>query len=261
MPALGLGTYKLQGVTCRQVVREALEHGYRHIDTAWMYDNQGDVGGAIQESTVDREEVFLTTKIWHEELSPEALRHEFDRSLQKLDTEFVDLLLIHWPNPDFPLGPTLVAMTDLREQGRLRHIGVSNFTPSLLEEAMKHAPIRCNQIEYHPLLDQSRQLKLLRQHGMPLVAHSPLAQGKVLEEAPVIELAERHERSPSQVVLRWQMQQEGVAAIPRSGNPDHVRANLEIFDFELGDEEMKRISDLARGERLVDPSWAPAWGE
>jgi diketogulonate reductase-like aldo/keto reductase len=259
-PALGFGTYELSGVTCRHAVRTALDAGYRHIDTARMYDNEGDVGGAITESGLDREAIFLTTKIWREDLSPDAIRAEVDSSLMLLDTDYVDLLLVHWPNPDHPLHETLGCMMEMQEAGRTRHVGVSNFTPSLLEEALEIAPICCNQVEYHPLLDQSPLLEVVRKRNLVLTAYSPLAQGNVLGEEAVARIARRHDRSPAQIVLRWHVQQPGVAAIPRSGNDDHIRKNLEVFDFELSEEEMATLSGMARGERQVDPAWAPTWG-
>lgn len=259
MPALGFGTFKLTGVTCRLAVRAALDVGYRHIDTARMYDNEGDVGAAIRESGVAREEIFLTTKVWFEDLSPEGIEEQLTRSLRDLDTDYVDLALVHWPNDEFPLDATLNALNEHKEEGRTRAIGVSNFTTKLVDEALEHAPIACNQVEYHPLLDQSALLEQARANGFALTAYSPLAQGKVLDEKPVCEIAQRHEREPAQVVVRWLIQQDGVAAIPRSSEPDHIRANFEVRDFELTPDEMDALSRLARGERQIDPSWAPQW--
>jgi 2,5-diketo-D-gluconate reductase B len=259
MPALGFGTFELQGIDCRYAVREALEVGYRHLDTARMYGNEGDVGGAIREAGVDRSDIFLTTKIWYDDLTPQAVRSELDRSLLELDTDYVDLLLIHWPNPDLPLQPTLEVMSRLRDEGRVRNIGVSNFTPTLVRQALEYAAVKCNQVEYHPLLDQRRLLDVVRSNDMVLVAYSPLGQGAVLREASVREIARRLGRDPAQVVLRWHVQQDAVAAIPRSSNPDHIRSNFEVFDFELDDDDMRTVSGLARGERIIDPSWAPAW--
>lgn len=261
MPALGLGTWQLQGVTCRHAIREALDVGYRHFDTARMYENEGDVGGALRESEVNREDVFLTTKIWHDDLSPEALRRECDASLTLLDTDYLDLLLVHWPNPEIPIEKTLDGMHDLVDEGRVRHLGVSNFTPDLLEKAARHARISCNQVEYHPLLDQSALLEATRRNGIVLTAYSPLAQGKALREEAVREIAERLGRTAAQVVLRWLLQHENVAAIPRSSDPDHIESNFRVFDFELTEEDVDRISGLARGARQIDPEWAPAWRE
>jgi diketogulonate reductase-like aldo/keto reductase len=260
VPSLGFGTYQLAGVIGRQAVREALETGYRHIDTARMYDNEEDVGAGLRESSIPREDIFLTTKIWFDDLSPEGVERQLTTSLDKLGCDHVDLVLVHWPNREFSLAKTLEALFEQRERGRTRLVGVSNFTPSLVQEAMQHAPICCNQVEYHPLLDQSELLELAREHGMVLTAYSPLAQGKALENETVKEIAERVGREPAQVVLRWLLQQDAVVAIPRSSKPDHIKSNFEVFDFELTVEDMTTLSDLAQGARQTDPKWAPAWG-
>lgn len=259
IPALGFGTYELTGVTCRIAVSRALEAGYRHVDTARMYGNERDVGAAIRESGIPRKDIFLTTKIWYEDLSAEGVEREIDAGLRDLGVDHVDLALVHWPNPDFSLRETLGALERQRERGKVRLLGVSNFTPSLVSEAREAAQICCNQVEFHPLLDQTPLLRQCRELGMVLTAYSPLAQGKVLEEDVVQRIAHRLDREPAQVVLRWHMQQ-GVAAIPRSAEPDHIRSNLEIFDFTLEPEDERAISELARGERLIDPDWAPEWG-
>jgi 2,5-diketo-D-gluconate reductase B len=259
LPALGLGTFELRGVTCRFAVRHAIEAGYRHIDTAAIYENEGDVGGAIAESAVPREELFLTTKLWREDLSARGVRRQLEQSLRRLRTEYVDLLLVHWPNEEYPLQRTLAAMVEQQQQGRVRLLGVSNFPPSLVLRALEHVPICCNQVEYHPLLDQSRLLEQAREREMVLTAYSPLAQGRVLAESTIVEIARRREREPAQIVLRWLVQQEPVVAIPRSAEPEHIESNLRIFDFELDAAEMQTISRLARGERQIDPAWAPVW--
>lgn len=251
MPCLGLGTHGLTGVTCRYVVRRALEAGYRHIDTARMYGNEADVGAGIRESGVAREDIFLTTKLCLDDLSPDGVERQVGESLRQLEIHHVDLVLVHWPSEEIPLERTLEAIERERERGRAKLVGVSNFTPSLVERALEYAPVCCNQVEYHPLLDQSRLLEQAREHGMALTACSPLARGEALRADAVRSIARERDREPAQVVLRWHQQQKGVAAIPRSSDPEHTLANLDVFDFELGDDEMSAISALARGDREV----------
>lgn len=261
IPALGLGTWTLKGGECCRVVRDALDLGYRHVDTARMYGNEAEVGRAIAESGIPRGEIFLTTKLWPDQLAPEAVHRETERSLEELRTDYVDLLLIHWPNPEIPVGETLAAMAGEQDRGRARHLGVSNFPTKLLDEAAASHGDRlvANQVEYHPLLAQDAVLAACRERGLAVTAYCPLARGKVFDEAPVREAADRHGKSPAQVVLRWLLSQDGVAAIPRSTSRDHLAANLDVFDFELEAAEIDRISSLARGGRLVDMPGAPDW--
>lgn len=261
VPALGFGTFELRGEVCRNAVRVALRAGYRHLDTARAYGNESEVGAAIRESGVPRDEIFLTTKVWFRDLSASGVERQVSESLRDLGTEYADLVLVHWPNDDYPLGETITALERERERGRTRLVGVSNFTPSLVEQARKHAAVCCNQVEYHPLLDQSRLLDQARRHGMMLTAYSPLAQGKALAAAAVIEIARRLDRDPAQILLRWLLQQDRVAAIPRSSRPAHIRTNLRIFDFELDASAVEVLSGLGtRDGRIIDPEWAPAWG-
>lgn len=259
VPSLGYGTWQVTGEACIEGVRHALELGYRHVDTAAIYGNEAEVGEGLRASGVDRDEIFLTTKVWHDDLAPDAVRRSMDASLQRLGTDYVNLVLVHWPNEDVPLGRTLRAFRDVQEAGQARHIGVSNFTPSLLREALEHAPLFCIQVEYHPFLGQQALLELAREHDLLFTAYSPIAKGKVLDEPVLQEIAEAHGRTPVQVTLRWLVQQAQVTAIPRSADADHRAANLDVFDFSLSDEEMQRIFDLDRGRRLVDPAIAPAW--
>lgn len=260
IPALGLGTWQLRGGACRRAVLHALGVGYRHIDTAESYDNEEEVGRAIRESSVDREDIFLTTKVWFDHLERKPLLRAVAASLRRLDTDYVDLLLIHWPNPDVPLRQTLGAMLQLKAAHKVRHIGVSNFTPALVESALEVTPILCNQVECHPYLVQERLRELAARYDHMLTAYSPLAQGRVMEDETLVEIGEEHEKSPAQVTLRWHMQRDHVAAVPRSARAEHLESNFDIFDFELSSEEMSRISSLARGERLIDPSFGPQWG-
>ncbi|MDX1419822.1 MAG: aldo/keto reductase [Rubricoccaceae bacterium] len=260
VPALGFGTWRLRGEDGRHAVSVALDAGYRHLDTAQAYDNEREVGRALRESGVSREEVFLTTKVWHDHLKYRDVLRSTDESLDRLGTDRVDLLLVHWPSDDVELEETLDAFQEARERGKTRLIGVSNFPPSLLEQALALVPDLANvQVEYHPFLGQDALLEIVREHGLFLTAYSPIARGEVARAQPIQEIAAVHGKSAVQVALRWLVQQERVAAIPRSSNPEHIRANAEVFDIALSEEEMAAISALARGERLVDPGFAPAW--
>ena len=259
VPALGFGTWELEGRDAYEGVRHALELGYRHIDTARMYANEAQVGRAIADAEVDRDDVFLTTKIPRTSLAPRDVRRSTEASLRDLRTDHVDLLLIHWPSDKVPVAATLEAMAALRDEGRTRHIGVSNFTADLLRQALAATTILCDQVEYHPLLDQSEVLELCRRHDLVLTAYSPLAKGAALDHPVLAAIASRHGKSEAQVALRWLLQQDHVAAIPRSADPDHRAANLAIFDFELSADEVQQIDDLNRSSdrRRVDPPWAP----
>ncbi|MFW6198337.1 MAG: aldo/keto reductase [Acidobacteriota bacterium] len=259
IPSLGLGTWQLQGDECVEAVRDALEIGYRHIDTAQAYENEAEVGRGIRESGVPRDEVFLTSKVWWENLDrPECLATA-RQSNERLGGEWIDLMLIHWPNEELPLDEPLVALEHLQAEGIIRHYGVSNFTPSLLQRALDRAPILCNQVEYHPFLAQDELLEMAREHDLMLTAYSPVAQGKVTEDETLREIGRQHGKTPAQVALRWLLQQDNVAAIPRSSSAEHRRENFDVFDFELEDEEMECIAALDEGLRLIDPSFAPDW--
>lgn len=263
IPKLGFGTFQLDSATARSAVGTALEAGYRHIDTAQMYGNEADVGAALGASDVPREDIFLTTKVWVDRFRDGELQASVDESLERLGTDYVDLLLLHWPNPDVPLAETIGALNDVRRRGLARHIGVSNFTVTLLEEAVatSDAPLVTDQVEYHPELSQQPVREALARHGMALTAYCPLGQGRVMDNATVRAIAERRDRTPAQVVLRWHYQQPDVIAIPRSSKPERIRANLEILDFELDEAEMAALSGLAREDgRIISPdSLAPAW--
>ena len=259
VPVLGLGTWQLEGKACERAVEAALDMGYRHVDTAQLYGNEAEVGRALRASGIPREEIFLTTKVWMESLDRASVLRTAGESLRRLDTDYVDLLLIHWPSKTVPLEETLGAFRQLRDDGKAKSIGVSNFPPSLLRRAVEIAPIVCNQVEFHPYLDQAELLGLAREHDLLLTAYSPLARGEVSQDGTLQEIGKRHGKTPSQVTLRWLVQQDHVAAIPKASSPGHLRANLEIFDFVLSEEEMRRISELDRGRRLINPPIAPDW--
>ncbi|MEP0548571.1 MAG: aldo/keto reductase [Rhodothermales bacterium] len=261
MPALGLGTWQLKDDEATEAVAHALDLGYRHIDTAQVYDNERAVGVGLRTADVDRDAVFLTTKVWRDKLKRRALIASTDDSLRRLDTDYVDLLLIHWPNEDVELAETLDALQEVQHRQRTRHIGVSNFPPALFREALAIAPdLVCDQVEYHPYLAQEPLLDVLRAHEMILTAYSPLARGEVFDESVVREIAETHGKSPAQVVLRWHLQQDRVAAIPKAASAAHRASNFDVFDFALSDDEMAQIHSLAREDgRMIDPDFAPDW--
>jgi diketogulonate reductase-like aldo/keto reductase len=253
MPALGLGTWRLKGEECHEAVLSALDLGYRHVDTAQIYGNEEEVGAALERSEVPRNEIFLTTKVWSDSLEAEKVKTSLTESLDKLRTDYVDLLLIHWPKRRVPLEETLSAMAEEQEAGRVTHLGVSNFTPELVRQAQEvcPSPIFCNQVEYHPFLSQQKLLETCRQEGVTLVAYSPLARGGVFDNDVLQRIGKRHDRTAGQVALRWLLEQEGVGAIPKSSSAEHQRENLGCLDFELSEKEMAKIHELARGERLI----------
>ena len=263
IPKLGLGTWELEGGAAEEGVRDALELGYRHIDTAYAYGNEREVGTAIGGSGIEREEIFLTTKLWIEDLSPGGVRAQLDESLRALGVDYVDQLLIHWPNPEFPTAATLEAMAEARDDGHVRHLGVSNFPPAELREALRisPAPLVANQVEMHPYLDQSELVTLTAEEGMALEAYSPLAHGALLGDETLAAIGRRHGKSAPQVALRWLVEHPNVVALPRSSSHENRAANLDVFDFELGPDEREQVAGLARPDgRQIDPSFAPDWG-
>lgn len=264
IPALGLGTWELTSQACRLVMERAIELGYRHFDTAQTYENEAKVGAAIgaaiRTSGISRDDFWVTTKLAPDHLREERVRKTARESLKRLGLEYIDLLLIHWPSREVPLSETLRAMEDLVDEGLTRYLGVSNFPPSMLEEALEIAPILCNQVEYHPYLAQDALLALCRRHDVMLCAYSPFAHGNLGEDDEVLrEIAAAHGKTVHQIVLRWLIQQHNVATIPKASNEDHLRENIDIFDFELDHGEMRRIAELDRGERFMDPETAPDW--
>lgn len=257
IPALGFGTWQLRDEACVAAVETALSCGYRHIDTARMYANERAVGQGLRASALARDDVFVTTKVWRDDIRAGALERSAEASLRDLGLDVVDLLLIHWPNAGIPLKESIGALCNAKRRGLARHIGVSNFSVALLDEAARHAsePLVANQCEYHPRLDQSAVIAACKRHGMAFVSYSPLGKGELLEDPTLTEIARRVQRKPSQVVLRWHMQQ-GVAAVPRSGSPAHIRDNSGVFDFALSDADMAAISRLRRRDgRMVDTGW------
>lgn len=260
VPALGLGTWQSPGDTCRQAVRHALELGYRHIDTAQIYENEEFVGQGLADSNVDRDEIFLTTKVWRSKMRHDDVIASTHESLRKLGTDYVDLLLLHWPVDEVPFAESLEALIELKEQQKIRHLGISNFTPGQVDEALETTQIFANQVEYHPYLSQAELLEMAREHDHMLTAYSPLARGDVAQDSTLAEIGERYGKSAAQVALRWHIQQPNVATIPKANSAEHREANFDVFDFELSDDEMARIHELADPSgRRIDPSFAPNW--
>ncbi len=261
VPALGFGTWQLNGAHCESAVECALELGYRHLDTAQAYGNEREVGRAIARSGLKRDAIFLTTKIAPGNHAAKDVTRSLAGSLEALGTDHVDLLLIHWPSATEPMGETLRAMSEAKAGGQVTHIGVSNFTVAQMREAIEThgAEIFCNQIEYHALLGQGRVIDFARARGIMVTAYCPLARGRLADQPELAAIAERHGKSVAQIALRWLIQQDGVAAIPRSSKRGHIAANFALFDFALSEAEMAEIGKLRGGGRVVSPGFAPKW--
>ncbi len=263
IPAIGLGTWPMSGQECIGAVQAALDAGYRHVDTAAMYKNEAEVGEGIAGHSLPRNEIFVTTKVWYEQIGDGDLQRSAEASLQKLKMDDVDLLLIHWPNSSIPLAESIGALCDARRRGLARNIGVSNFPSAMLAEAVSLAdePLCANQVEYHPFLNQDAVLAACRRHGMAMTSYAPIARaGALLNEAVIRDIARDKGRNEAQIVLRWHIQQDQVVAIPKSSDPARIRSNFDLEGFELSDDEMARISALARRDgRTIDPGWAPEW--
>ena len=263
IPAIGLGTWELRGRTCARLVEQALRLGYRHIDTAQVYENEREVGEGLRASGTRRDEVFVTTKIWTTHFAPNDLERSTKESLAKLRLSEVDLLLLHWPNPHVPLTETLGALAHVKKLGMSRHIGVSNFTVALIDEAVAACsePLVCDQVEYHPYLDQTKVRDACARHGMAVVAYCPIARGKAKNSEVLARIGEKHGKSAAQVSLRFLVQQQ-IVVIPRTSKLERLTENAAIFDFELGAEEMAEIDALSQGDgRIVDYAFSgpPKW--
>ena len=266
MPALGLGTWQLAGDTCIDIVTKALDTGYRHVDTAQMYGNEKEVGQGIRSASAPREDIFLTTKVWPTDIGAGDLQRSAEKSLSALGTDYVDLLLIHWPNTGIPLSESIAALNEVRARGLARNIGVSNFNSAMMEEAasLSEAPLACNQVEHHPYLPQKAVRETAAKLGMAVIAYCPLYKaGALFEEQAVQEAAAAHGKSPAQIVLRWHMQQDGCGAIPRTSKPERLAENIDVFDFELSESEVAALTALGSAHhRLVSlDSFAPDWDD
>ena len=261
IPAIGFGTSSLGN--CGEIVAQALALGYRHLDTAWKYGTERGVGEGMRAAGLQRDEIFLCTKVSDEYLHADAFARSVDESLERLGVDYVDLLLVHWPNAAIPLAETMGALAKAKRQGLTRHIGVANFNIALLDEAIRLCPepIVNLQAEYHPYLDQAKLLAACRQRGIVFTAYCPLGRGRIVAD-PVLEaIAQRKGRSLAQIALRWLVQQGNVIPIPRSSNPGRMRENLAVFDFALTDDEMSEIAALKRPDgRIANPAGrAPVW--
>ena len=267
IPVLGLGTWQSTGQDCIDVVSKALQMGYEHIDTAQAYDNEKEVGEGIKQSGVARDKFFLTTKIFPDDLKfqPEKLKAAAQRSLENLGTDYVDLLLLHWPDDRVPLSETIPALCELQKQGLTKHIGVSNFNIEKIIEAKKYAdvPIVVNQVEFHPFIKQDTLQEFLNNHHILLEAYSPLARGDVFDNDIMKEIAEKHGVNPAQISLAWILSDKDRVAIPKTANPDHLQGNLDAAKIELSDEEIEKINTLASsdGRKIEHPDYTPEWDD
>ncbi len=267
IPVLGLGTWQSTGQDCIDIVSKALQMGYEHIDTAQAYNNEQQVGEGIKQSGVARDKFFLTTKIFPDDMKfePEKLMAAAKRSLENLDTDYVDLLLLHWPDDRVPLSETMPALCELQKQGLTRHIGVSNFNIANIIEAKKYAdvPIVVNQVEFHPFIKQNSLQTFLNNHHILLEAYSPLARGDVFDNDTIKQIADKHNITPAQVSLAWILSDKDRVAIPKTSNPDHLQGNLDAIKVELSADEIKKIATLARsdGRKIEHPDYSPKWDD
>jgi diketogulonate reductase-like aldo/keto reductase len=261
IPQIGLGTMTLKGDVCVQAVKTALQVGYRHLDTAWFYGNEKEVGEGLRQSGLKRDDVFLCTKVRETHLEPDKFRQSLEESLSNLQLPYVDLLLIHWNNKDVPFKTSVGALCKAKKDGFAKHVGVANFTTTMLDDAwaVTSEPLVCNQIEMHPFINQDKVVAASKKHGMAVVAYCPIARGKVPGADVLERIGKAHGKSAAQVSLRY-LVQRGVAAIPRTANPEHLKANLDVFDFELSRSEMDELMALNKNHmRVVNPPHAPQW--
>ena len=266
MPALGLGTWELDGSQLDEVLPEALDIGYRHIDTAQIYKNEADVGRNLAKSGVPRNELFITTKVWVNRYTPDDLLASVQESLERLQTDYVDLLLLHWPLFEgHGMNPTLEGLMRARADGLTRHIGISNFNIDQTEQAMAFCgpgALATNQVEYHVYLGQERLRRVLARHNLVLTAYMPLAKAGVVNDTVLWEIGAQYDKTAAQVALRWLIEQDRVAAIPATSNVHHARANFEVFDFSLSLNDHQRIAELDKSRRLCAPaSLSPEWDD
>ena len=255
MPRLGLGTFELLGGDCERVVAEALAMGYRHVDTAEGYGNEVEVGRALGSSGVAREEVFLTSKVWRDHLTPPLLRRHLEDTLRRLGIDYLDLYLVHWPNSAVPAAETATGMESLREEGLLRSWGVSNYTIRHLEEVLRHVPVATNQVELHPYFRQEALTRYARRHGFALTAYTPLARGRVCEDSLLLEIAREHGRTPAQIALAWALG-KGHAVIPKASRREHLADNLGALAVRLSPADVERIDRLPQSGRIFEYKWS-----
>ncbi|MBY8956828.1 aldo/keto reductase [Pseudomonas sp. MIS38] len=261
MPKLGLGTWPMLGDECSRAVEQALDLGYRHIDTAAAYNNEDAVGQALANTPTPREQIHVTTKVWWDQLQPDAMRHSLERSLKALRSEYVDLFMIHWQTTGWDLPRTLETLASFKEQGLARNIGVANFPLPLLRTVVEEygIPLSAIQVEYHVLLGQNALLNYARQHDLALTAYTPLARNKVSDIAQIQQIAKKHGVLPTQVALKWLLDQPNVAAIPKASSRANQLANLASLQVELDAEDRALIAALPKNQRQVSPDFAPVW--
>lgn len=254
LPAIALGTYLLKGEDVSPIIKEAYLLGYRHFDTASFYQNEKEVGEALK--GIPREDYKLTSKVWHDYMGYHRVLESFDRSLNDLQVDQVDLFLIHWPHPHDLIMESLEALCDLQKKGRLLHYGVSNFTIRHLQEAIDAGfNIACNQVEYHPYLNQEELLSFCQSNNIQLISYCPIARGAVLKDKLMLELGDKYNKTPVQITLRWHIQ-KGIIPLPKTKNLDRLSENFDVFDFNLSDEEIVKINHLNKNERIVDREWS-----
>lgn len=263
IPSPGFGTFRLEGETLKQSVQDALSAGYRHIDTAQIYGNERQVGEAIQNSSISRDNIFLTTKVWFNNLREDKFLSSVEQSLERLKTDYVDLLLIHWPSPkdEVAMESYLKLLSDCVTKSHARAIGVSNFTPALLERAFSvigKNNIAVNQVEVHPHFQNNDVVNYCQRNGIAVVGYMPLGKGKVMQDAQLLKIAKTHDVTPASIALAWQFQR-GIVPIPASTNSEHIKANFNASKIRLSKEELETISSLDSTERLIDPDFSPDW--
>lgn len=265
IPALGFGTFRMPDADVLRVLPEALKLGFRHVDTAQAYKNEGAVGEVLANCGIPRADIFLTTKVWVDKVGHNAFIGSVDESLKQLKTDYVDLLLLHWPQSEMPLADRIGALNELVRAGKVRNIGVSNFSTALMAEAVElsDAPIATNQVEYHPYLDQTKVLTEARKTGMSVTAYYLMADGRVPSDPVLREIGAKHGKTAAQVTLRWAIQQKDVVALSKTATISRLPENFDVFDFALSLEEMEAIHGLARPNgRIVSPGHlAPVWDD
>jgi 2,5-diketo-D-gluconate reductase B len=263
IPLLGLGTWDIRGDACKRIVEQALRLGYRHVDTAQAYENEREVGEGVRNSGVPRDQIHVTTKVWWTQLAPADLLRSTRESLARLKLDYVDLLLIHWPNPSVPLDHTIAALCKAKREGMTKYVGISNFPTALIDRAVQYStePLATNQVEMHPYLDQSKVLAACKANGISVTAYSPIVRGKAGDDPVLQKVGRAHKKSAAQVCLRFLLQQE-IIAIPRTSKVERLSENSEVFDFELSPAEIAEIRGLAKPDgRMISPSWAPEWDQ
>lgn len=261
IPKLGFGTFNLQGRQAIGALEFALDVGYRHFDTAQMYQNAEEIGKVIGNTYVRRDRLFVTNKVWGTNLDEDKFIPSVERSLRLMKQDYFDLLLIHWPNKSIPLEESLHQLQECKEKQYCKHIGVSNFTVDLLTQVQElKVPILCNQFEYHPYLDQTALIEKTLEMGCFVTAYCPLAKGEVADDQVLNYIAAKHKTTAAQVALRWLVQQEHVTAIPKSSQLKRIKANFDVFNFHLTEEEMQQIHTLkSQNKRFINPEFAPQW--